>query len=274
MTIKERIDWAQEWRAIFEARQAQQLKRSRPEGDVWGDRSDRFARRIDAPDPVRDRVMEWIRPEDTLLDVGAGAGRYAVPFAAKAREVIAVEPSPGMGQRLNEEAQKRGRNNVRLIASDWLAADVPNADIVFCSNVLYFTPEIEAFVQKIDQHARRIAAIVLRVDQGQSGLAGIYQEIWGEPMAPEPSFIELYNVLHQMGIVADVAICASYAGPGRYDSIEQAEAEASRWLFPSDDTAKARIRSFLEAELRSTPEGNLAFPNTRNRTALVSWSKH
>ena len=56
-----------------------------------------------------------MQPSDTVLDVGAGAGRYAVPAATRAREVIALEPSKGMGEALLREAEKRNVSNIRLI---------------------------------------------------------------------------------------------------------------------------------------------------------------
>ena len=50
-------------------------------------------------DPARDGdlVLEALlglaRPDDTWLDIGAGAGRYALPLARRVRRVVAVDPS-------------------------------------------------------------------------------------------------------------------------------------------------------------------------------------
>src|SRR5436309_1347422 len=41
-------------------------------------------------------LRQLVRPEETWLDIGAGGGRYALPIALLAREVIALEPSEGM----------------------------------------------------------------------------------------------------------------------------------------------------------------------------------
>ncbi len=47
-------------------------------------------------EPVLEVLQAMARPDSTWLDIGAGAGRYTLPLALRVREVIAVEPSPGM----------------------------------------------------------------------------------------------------------------------------------------------------------------------------------
>lgn len=272
MTTSTTADWAARWRTLHETRSTQQSRRRTPEGDVWGQRSERFAGMIDSANPVRDTVLSRVQPDETVLDVGAGAGRYAIPLASKTREVVALEPSPGMGKRLAEEAQRRGLSNVRVITSDWLGAQVDPADVVLCAHVLYFVPDVVPFVRRLDEHARRLCMVVIRVDQMMAHLSPLYEEIWGEPLAQEPSFIDLYNILFSLGIAADVTIRPSGRGQGRYESLEQAEVEVSNFLSPPDDAAKARLRAFLEANLRPSPQGLLTL-GSGGREAIVSWTK-
>jgi SAM-dependent methyltransferase len=273
MTVSGEVDWAARWRVLHEARSEQQARRPGTTDDIWGARSERFARMIDSANASRDLVGELVRPHETLLDVGAGAGRYAIPLSTRVREVLAVEPSAGMGQRLRDEAQRRGRDNVRVITSDWFSAQVSPADVVLCAHVLYFVREVEAFVRKLDEHARRLCVIVIRVDQMLAPLNGLYEEIWGEPLAPEPSFIELYNLLFDRGIVPEVAIRPGGRGQGRYESLEQAEAEVSNFLSVSDAPARARIRAFLKENLQPSP-GGLFVLGRGGREAVLSWSKN
>ena len=47
-------------------------------------------------DPVLETLLAHARPGETWLDIGAGAGRYALPLARHVREVVAVDPSASM----------------------------------------------------------------------------------------------------------------------------------------------------------------------------------
>jgi 2-polyprenyl-3-methyl-5-hydroxy-6-metoxy-1,4-benzoquinol methylase len=50
----------------------------------------------DEPDPFLRRALEHVDRSTTVVDVGAGAGRYALALAATAHEVVAVDPSPDL----------------------------------------------------------------------------------------------------------------------------------------------------------------------------------
>src|SRR5262245_58903648 len=53
-------------------------------------------------DPTLAALRALLRPEESLLDIGAGGGRMALPLARVVREVIAVDPSRGMVKMLEE----------------------------------------------------------------------------------------------------------------------------------------------------------------------------
>lgn len=52
----------------------------------------------------------------TVLDVGAGSGRLTLPCAARAAEVLALEPAAGLRRELAAKLQRCGIANVRIIA--------------------------------------------------------------------------------------------------------------------------------------------------------------
>ena len=70
-------------------------------------------------EPALDRLLELARPDDTWLDIGAGAGRYALPLALRVREVVAVEPSDGMRRALRTGMAEHGIGNVRVVPGTW-----------------------------------------------------------------------------------------------------------------------------------------------------------
>ena len=63
-------------------------------------------------DPVLARLRALARPGDRWLDIGAGAGRYALPLARVVREVVALDPSASMLGALREGAREFGVGNV------------------------------------------------------------------------------------------------------------------------------------------------------------------
>src|SRR5262245_30599002 len=111
----------QRWVAMIRAHQEQTQRLRDPAWDAGTDFQSSFVEsfRIGRGRQDNAAVVDAIRPhlqaDDTFVDVGAGAGRFALPLAEIVREVIAVEPSPVMGAALTEDAQKRGVGNISLV---------------------------------------------------------------------------------------------------------------------------------------------------------------
>ena len=63
-------------------------------------------------EPALDALLAMATPDETWLDIGAGAGRYALPLALRVREVVAVEPSGGMRRALRDR-DRRARHRQR-----------------------------------------------------------------------------------------------------------------------------------------------------------------
>jgi SAM-dependent methyltransferase len=91
-------------------------------------------------DAFQDKVLETIRNHGVdfsgahVLDLGCGAGSYALPFAKLARLVTALDISPVMLERVRTAAASLGINNIRYVASDWTDYEPREQfDILFCS---------------------------------------------------------------------------------------------------------------------------------------------
>ena len=59
-------------------------------------------------DPLLVHVLDRLTAEMTVLDVGSGIGRWALPMARRVRRVTAVEPLQGMRQVLVERVAAQG----------------------------------------------------------------------------------------------------------------------------------------------------------------------
>ncbi len=75
----------------------------------------------------------------SVLDVGGGSGRYAVPFAEYAGHVTIADISGNMLKQAKENAQREGLNNLDYKKMEWSNTDIPSIgwekkfDLVFAS---------------------------------------------------------------------------------------------------------------------------------------------
>jgi SAM-dependent methyltransferase len=270
------IDWAARWRAIIDARRGQRPPRERvpADGDRWAQRAGRLAaysERLPDDDPLLARLRVEVRPGDAVIDVGAGMGRYALPLARLARRVVAVEPSPALRERLVARLEAEGAHNVEIVPTDWEAAAVEPAEVVLCSHVVYAVDEIVPFVRKLQAMTRRTCLIAVRVGQ-QPGAAELWAALYGAPRAPQPAFLDLYNVLASIGIVGEVRIAPS--GGFRYADLDEAAAEARERLhLPPGNPSDEALRALLADRLVRGADGRLTWREPPRGNAIVSWTK-
>ena len=200
-------------------------------------------------DPLLETLRARLRPEDTLLDVGAGGGRLALPLALSCQSVSAVEPSPSMCAVLRETAGEHGIENVAITESEWLEATVEPEDVVLCSHVVYVIEDIGAFVSKLNSHARRLVLCVLFQTPPQAQIYGLWEQVHGERRHGLPCLPEFLPVLDEMGISAEVTEIGGQ-GPRGFDSQEEARQMISRRLYVVPDTPEMeRLERALEQSL-------------------------
>ena len=107
-----------------------------------------------ADDPVLNSLYTSLSADAEVLDVGGGAGRFALALATRAKHVTVVEPSADSVELLRTRAADAELANVTVINEPWEDAEAPPADMVLCSLVLHHVPDAGPFVAKMQEHAR------------------------------------------------------------------------------------------------------------------------
>jgi SAM-dependent methyltransferase len=251
-------DWAESWRELVERRRAEVGERAASD-DPWALRATRFAARpASRPDAFLGFLEPWLEPRRTLIDVGAGTGRHAVPLAARVDWVTAVEPSQGMRERIPHA------DNMTVIASAWLDAEPAPADLVICVHALYEVPEPVPFIEKLEASARERVFVVLR-DAGHPHPAELYA---GSRLGREPGLRDCFLLLRQLGVAPDVAMFR-YPESHRFDSLDQAAEECRQALGPLWDENEGR--AWLARNLRPDEDGTLVHPGAEVTAGVLHW---
>ena len=247
------------WKLRVESHHEQSLKimdESRRQGDFWKNVAPMF--RADphrTDDEALNAISELVGTDSTVLDVGGGAGRFAVALSLTCKSVTVVDPSESMLEQLQEATTEAGQSNVTSVHSDWETAEVEPEDVVLCSHVVYGVADIRPFIEKLNAHARRRVVLLSFVDSPQSNVAALWEPVHGERRINLPAMPELMNVLWEMDIYPSVRMLTS-ARVQSFESVDAAFEELSNRLFLAHDSpAQARLEAVVEDYLESLDNG-------------------
>ena len=222
-------------------------------------------------DPLVDRLAREVTSDSTLLDVGAGAGRLALPLALRCRQVTVVEPSESMLDELRDVSTEAGIGNVTVVKGEWEEVDVRPHEVVLCSHVVYGVAEIVPFVKRLDASATGRVLLILYTDAPQSQLSPFWKVAHGEERIDLPAMPEFLPVLWEMGIYPDVEMLETGRSQSFEDRDEALEMLRRRlYVVPGSDEHGRLVEATAEL-LEDTPDGVAIKGAGPRRQALVSW---
>jgi len=269
--------WAVRVRA--NAEQSARCRETPDEGDFYAPVAGVFS-----VDPRRegDRVLEVLLdlagPSDRWLDIGAGAGRFALPLALGVREVVALDPSPSMLAGLRDGMARHGIRNVVPVEGRWppaegsvaAAATAAGADVALMAHVGYDIQEIGAFLDAMEAAARRLCVAILSARVPSAPAAPFWPPVHGEARIELPALGPFIDVLSDRGVEPRVILVTQASRAWRTRD------ELATWvrhqLFIDAGSERDRVaQACVDAWAVETPDGLALRHSVAVSHGVVSW---
>jgi SAM-dependent methyltransferase len=264
MGIAMNLDWLDLWRELVLSTSTSAGQKSESLRNRYIEHARKQSERFD---PLLDFVLKNVDSQTTILDIGAGNGRWTIPLAQNGKEVTAVEPSSAMRELLDKNIGAANLNNVQVVQSSWDQASVDPHDIVVCAHAMYGSPDFATFVRKIEQHTRKSCYLAVRLPPSDGILGQLSLAIKGRSH-DSPNAIVAYNALYGLGIYANVLVENDIY---RWESktYQDAFVKVKRHLHVESDKYDGLIRETLSKSL--IPSDNYLIWPDGMRSALLWW---
>jgi ubiquinone/menaquinone biosynthesis C-methylase UbiE len=265
------IDWNQLWK------QNQRQGNKFGQREYWNKRAPSFSKQA-AEGGYSKPFMQIVKPQPewSVLDVGSGGGTVSVPLAHVVREVTALDFSPAMLKVLEERCREEKLTNVRTVEAgwedDWILRGVKPHDVAVASRSLV-VDDLRTAIQKLNRFARKRVYITASVGDGPRD-RGLIEAV-GREFKASPDYIYPYNVLHEMGIYANVEFIVNRINKP-FATREEAY-EAIAWMVdemtPAEEKkARAYVESHLVNEGEVVPMWRMDYDRVV-RWAVMWWDR-
>lgn len=228
-------------------------------------------------------------PGDTVLDVGCGPGRIAVPMAGKASRVTAIDTSERMLDHCRRHVHEAGANNVDIRNLDWETAELhkdldPHDIVIACRSVGMDD------LEKLSRFARRLAVVITwanapAIPQIIGDLfKGTYEDNYKAPRFPSDrrlGYNLMFNIVYDMGYEPNIRMVTD--GYTRtYPTRETAYANLAllqkihvqtQGLHLMDPGKQDIFRRNADVWLTDNPDGTVTF-RRESRLMVMWWETH
>ena len=269
------LAWGERVRANRE--QVDRVREVPDDADFYAPLTQRFLadpRRAD--DPILDQLLRLTRPGDTWLDIGAGAGRFALPIALGVSEVIALDPSAGMLAALREQSASGGITNIRTVQARWppnagtRAAGIV-ADVSLIASVGHDIEGFGAFLDAMEAASTRLCVAVMSERQPSAVAEPFWPPIHGEERVTLPSLPDLLELLRSRGRRVDLTMVEQ---PLRGYPDEETLVDFVRrqlWIAPGGPKDR-RLRGLVHADLVERDRGVGLRRESPRRIGVARWA--
>jgi len=217
------------------------------------------------------RVRSLVPSGSSLLDIGAGTGAFALPLAAVAGRVTALDYSPAMLGILERKlAQDPAITNVRSVLARWEDAAVEPHDVVLAANALYRAADLELALRKMIAAVRRRGIIVWSVGRQDAPQQVVREQVQPGRYRPGPDYVHVVEGLFTLDTFAHVDLI-HVDDTQRYPT-DAAAAEGLLSWRPILLEEQARVVQLLPHLLERDGDGWRW--RRQGRIAVIWWDQH
>ena len=221
-------------------------------------------------EPTLEALRSLINETDSVLDIGAGGGRYALPLALECREVVAIEPSGGMRRVLQEGMAEHGITNIRSVDVRWPdGATEIQGDVALISHLGYDVEDIGPFLDAMEHAARRLCIAVLLSQPPPTEADRLWPFVHGVERAALPSLPEFLTLLLARGRLFEVQLVDRM--PQSFEHPDQPLTFLRQQLWTAPGSDKDRTLERVYRERLQERDGRFALSWEPVYVGIVTW---
>lgn len=217
-----------------------------------------------------DRLKQFVTKDSIVLEIGAGCGRLAIPFARNVKKVIAVEPSPLGIKIMKRFATKWNISNIEFINETWKNAQIKEkCDLVIAA---YLEGSLDPdFLMKMHNTSKRFCCVEMMAGElDYHFYRELYPFVTGKKFNRGIDYIYIVNSLYGRGIYANVEIYKSKEIK-RFSSLKEALKEwIYRFSYFTEINQNLKEKLIEYYKMKSKKDGTF-FDTYERRRALVWW---
>ena len=219
------------------------------------------------------RIVEELSRGGSVLDVGAGTGRMAIPLAARGHRVTTVERDLDMAKSLAAEAERAGAVMTQVVGT-WpmVAGNTGIHDVVLSTQVAYDVPGIGGFVDAMHDRARRGVVVEMTPRHPWALLSRYFRVLHDLERPTRPTVDDFVRVVEEVvGATPHQEHWTTPTGLRFADMQELLTFYRRRLLVPPVRSMEAA--ALLEPDVRHTEDGWLVLGPSEREVVTVWWRK-
>ena len=223
------------------------------------------------------RLTEYglLRPRFRVLDVGCGPGGKALAFAGHGADVVALDFSEKMLDRLRRSVPADLAGSVEPVEADWEDVDLADRgwegvfDLVFVS----MTPGVRTPEAFLKLHRASRHGCYFRGWAGRRTdvlLAGLWRHLKDEPMPPMcGDIVQAFNLLYAMGLSPRIEF--SKIGWATREPVAKTSAFCRTFFADMTNLNAAELGARIDGYLSSVAQDGQVLRKTEGRIGTMTW---